>query len=277
MTRPSWQDFGTFDESAHPQLWDGVVGAWCPSLGPTGAKFHDSSGRNNWGAANGMTLATDWQMQSGVYGIATSTASKYVQCEPVPIEGTSDFTVSLWVNVSATQTASDSLVPLFGQKAASATDAGFIVVYFYGGANTGKWMVSTGSGSASSEILTTTAANVTNTIAHVIMRRGAGLAQNGDFVINSVQYPLASTLTILNITTTSKMTWGRDASAFRQTNQVIFDATCWRRCLSLNEIAELYRIGIAGMYERKRRTLRRYMTEQATGARRRRILCGDYS
>jgi hypothetical protein len=78
-----------------------------------------------------------------------------------------------------------------------------------------------------------------------------------------VRYSLASTLTILNITTTSKMTWGRDASGFRGTNQVIFEGTCWRRCLSLNEIAEVYRIGIAGMYERKRRTIRRLTPEQA--------------
>ncbi len=39
MSRPSWQDFGTHDESAYPELWDGVVGAWCPSLGQTGLRL----------------------------------------------------------------------------------------------------------------------------------------------------------------------------------------------------------------------------------------------
>lgn len=261
MSRPSWQDFGTHDESAFPELWDGVVGAWAPCLGPTGSRLHDMSRRSNWGTATGMTLATDWQLQSGQYGIQTSTSNKYVACQPVPIEGTTDFTVSLWVNVAATQTAGDNLVPLFGQKAPVAAEAGFMVVYFYAGGNAGKWLMSTGSGAAFSEPLTSGTANVTGTIAHVVMRRGAGLAQNGDFVINGIRYPLATTLTILNITTTANMTWGRDATGFRQTNQVIFEAACWKRCLHINEIAELYRIGVGGMYQRRRR--RRLYAAQA--------------
>ncbi|MGV2337667.1 MAG UNVERIFIED_CONTAM: hypothetical protein LVR18_27485 [Planctomycetaceae bacterium] len=36
MTKPSLSDYGTHDESAYPELWDGVVGAWAPCLGPTG-------------------------------------------------------------------------------------------------------------------------------------------------------------------------------------------------------------------------------------------------
>lgn len=46
-------------EPEFPQLWRGCVGAWCPSLGPTGATLRDWSGR-----ANHATLTnepgTDW-------------------------------------------------------------------------------------------------------------------------------------------------------------------------------------------------------------------------
>ena len=69
MTRPSWQDFGTHDESAHPQLWDGVVGAWCPSLGPTGLRLHDHSRRNNWGTLTNMDPPTDWVIDGGQYAV----------------------------------------------------------------------------------------------------------------------------------------------------------------------------------------------------------------
>ena len=43
MTRPSFQDYGTYDESAYPELWDGVVGYWAPCLGPTGTRLFDVS------------------------------------------------------------------------------------------------------------------------------------------------------------------------------------------------------------------------------------------
>ena len=33
---PSWERYGTHDESAYPELWEGCIGAWCPGLGPTG-------------------------------------------------------------------------------------------------------------------------------------------------------------------------------------------------------------------------------------------------
>ncbi len=42
-------------ESAWPQLWDGLVGAWVPSLGNTGGRLLDRSGRGNHGTISSAT------------------------------------------------------------------------------------------------------------------------------------------------------------------------------------------------------------------------------
>jgi len=47
-------------ESAHPNLWDGLVGAWMPSLGVTGGILRDVSENENHGTLTNMDPATDW-------------------------------------------------------------------------------------------------------------------------------------------------------------------------------------------------------------------------
>ena len=47
-------------ESASPHLWNGLVGAWIPSLGVTGETLRDVSGNRKNGTLNGMDAATDW-------------------------------------------------------------------------------------------------------------------------------------------------------------------------------------------------------------------------
>jgi len=44
----------------YQHLWDGLVGAWYPKLGPTGATLRDVSGHHNHGVLTNMDPATDW-------------------------------------------------------------------------------------------------------------------------------------------------------------------------------------------------------------------------
>lgn len=45
----------------YPNLWQGCVGAWCPSQsGATGYRLFDDSGNNNHGVLSGMDPGTDW-------------------------------------------------------------------------------------------------------------------------------------------------------------------------------------------------------------------------
>ena len=48
-------------EAAYPHLRRGLVGAWVPSLGVTGATLRDVSGGGNHGDMSAKSIATDWQ------------------------------------------------------------------------------------------------------------------------------------------------------------------------------------------------------------------------
>lgn len=54
---------------AHPELWAGIVGAWCPSLGPTGATLYDWGGKRFDGALQGLTADAIWKPHTGQYAI----------------------------------------------------------------------------------------------------------------------------------------------------------------------------------------------------------------
>jgi len=72
MSRPSIEDYATYEESAFPGLWQGVVGAWAPCLGPTGLRLHDFSQSQLWGTLTNMDAAADWQTSRGVYALRTT-------------------------------------------------------------------------------------------------------------------------------------------------------------------------------------------------------------
>lgn len=90
----SYGNFGTFDESQHPELWRGCVGAWCPSLGPSGLRLYDHSGRSNHGALTSMDAATDWQVSDGRYALDFNAGGEHVLITPSFL--TYPFSVSAW-------------------------------------------------------------------------------------------------------------------------------------------------------------------------------------
>ena len=101
MTKPSFQDYGTFDESAYPELWDGVVGAWCPSLGPTGLRLHDHSRRSIWGTMTNADPATCWAVNSGQYSLALDGTNDYVTTADAPFDLTDKFAIAFWCNITS--------------------------------------------------------------------------------------------------------------------------------------------------------------------------------
>ena len=76
-------------------LWDGVVGAWAPSLGATGLTLRDHSGKANHGTLTNATLATAW---ADPRGITLTTGTDYVNVAQTDWAFPADFAVSLWVN-----------------------------------------------------------------------------------------------------------------------------------------------------------------------------------
>lgn len=62
MTRPTFVTGYALEpnDSLFPNLWDGLVGAWCPSMGKQGSTLFDFSPYKNHGSLTNMDAATDY-------------------------------------------------------------------------------------------------------------------------------------------------------------------------------------------------------------------------
>lgn len=83
-------------------LRDGLVGAWCPSFGPTASTLLDRSGRNNHGTLTNMDQSTDW-VQSGGYGaLDFDGTNDFVSLgNSSTLNPTTAISLSCWVRYSA--------------------------------------------------------------------------------------------------------------------------------------------------------------------------------
>lgn len=89
-------------EARYPELWEGRVAAWAPSLGPTGAVLRDWSGRQNHGTLTLMDPATAWVVSSGQYALDFDATNDYVDCGDIAaIDGAAQLSVSAWINQTA--------------------------------------------------------------------------------------------------------------------------------------------------------------------------------
>ena len=255
MTRPSWQDFGTYDESAYPELWDGVVGAWCPSLGPTGLRLHDHSKRSNWGTLTNMDAATDWVVQDGQYALDLDGVNDWVLLGSQPsISGAfQQLTKSLWVrirdtsalkylfadfnaagNTSRLSISHDTVFRAFQNTATSLTGTTTIV--------TGQWYMVT-----------------------VARNDGTGAGNTGSiglYVNGTLEASATYSYSSPALQASGEQLGRSNATFGDHPNAQIAEAQMWSRTLAANEIRQLYLIGRGGMFERRRRTLRRVAVEQ---------------
>jgi len=96
---PSWSDYGTYDESAYPELWNGVVGYWAPCLGPTGLRLHDVSRYGNWGTLTNMDAASDWVINGGQYALDFDGSNDFVDISSqlANLNGKSQITLAAWM------------------------------------------------------------------------------------------------------------------------------------------------------------------------------------
>ena len=256
MTRPSWQDFATHDESAYPQLWDGVIGAWCPFLGPTGRRQHDLSRSMNWQDATSLPT---YDVRGGVTAVVGNTALSATT--PSYYLGLTEATMFAWVSKSA-QGDVVSCGPLTG-----ANNSRFGVEWFSDG-NLYPSIEGQGMNNYATRSLTGSGAKLIG-----LQYRGiTGNTVSGVWVDGVRTAGPTAPASLRTTASTSSLT--TDGFNSTSANGAVFGMMFWRRCLTDNEMAEISRIGLPALFERKRRTLRRVAIDQATGARRRRILTG---
>jgi len=79
-------------QSAHPNLWDGLVGAWMPSLDVTGETLRDVSGNGNHGTLTNMDAASDWVATSKGLALDFDGVNDYVNTNGSVVSLDDDFT-----------------------------------------------------------------------------------------------------------------------------------------------------------------------------------------
>ena len=248
MTKPSWQDFGTFDESAYPTLWDGVVGAWAPCLGPTGLRLHDHNRRSNWGTLTNMDAETDWILSGGQYALDFDGVDDTVAHNNLSMTGA--FGVSLWFLKRTNGIYNERI--LWG----NVTDADTYV------GNVTLTTINTQSDTTGQQKNYTFSTSL-NQWYHFALSRdanyGVRLYLNGIESTSGVQ-TVTGTYTLNRI---GQYANNAGATVGFMWDGLLDDMTVFDRMLSSNEIRQLYQLGRGGIYQRRRRTLRRVGVEQA--------------
>jgi hypothetical protein len=89
-------------QQEHSSLSEGLVGAWCPSLGASGYRLVDRSGYGNHGTLTNMT-SEDWVVSGGAGALRFENSLDYVSANNTLSITSATFAVSLWFLRTAVQ------------------------------------------------------------------------------------------------------------------------------------------------------------------------------
>jgi hypothetical protein len=265
-------------------LRDGLVGAWCPSFGPTASTLLDRSGRNNHGTLINMDQSTDWVQSGGAGALDFDGTNDEVNC------GTSSATASL-----ATTTNNPGGTFSFWIRPNSVAVSGTIMARNDGNSvQAGWWLLQINQtvqitfertvGNArhtSANALTTDWQHVvlswraglpgtTSTGDFLAWRNGQSITMSANAVGSGTQAADSDLVETLYLARYGKTTSGGNGFFAGQLD----DIAVWKRQLTASEIQQLYRQGRGQWLRPPRRRVYGYAAT-STG-RRRRILCGEY-
>ena len=208
-------------------LRDGLVGAWCPSLGATAGTLLDRSGRSKHGTLTNMDPATDW-VQSGGRGALDFDGTNDQVTTPAIMPAVAARSMSAWVLTRNTGT------QWFLGSGYAAPNAAFIV-----GIQSGVWVVTQFGASVGS---TAAAANVW---AHIVVVNAGTqwtIYTNGIAVTGTMTTTLAAYPVFLG-------SYGGGG----YWNGQLDDVAIWNRSLTPPEIRQLYQQGRGGWLQQSRR------------------------
>ena len=246
MTKPSWQDFATHDESIVQELWDGVVGAWAPCLGPTGSRLHDHSRRANWGTLTNMDNATDWVVSDGQYALDFDGINDSVNTD-LKTDFT-DFTIAGWYRSTGAGLGNfERIADNVYSVTNTGTNTGFALCRSSILLNTwGCYLVANG------VVPTPIVVTLSDGNWHLLVatRKGTTLTVYGD------GGAVSSSGTVSSAAFTNqplKIGYSSIAANHNAFLGQIGDVSYWNRALTANEVQQLYQLGRGGMYQRRRR------------------------
>lgn len=244
---PSYADYGTYDESAHPDLWDGVVGYWAPCLGPTGLRLHDVGRGGNWGTLTNMTAADDWVIDAGQYALDFDGTNDLVNAGTTggAMLNGPPLSVAAWVNARSLG---------FGTQGVISRDQTSPFAFSFRLAFGTPILVTDGANLSASSAISL------NAWTHLMVSLGPSFRA---IYINGV-LSASSTAAYTITSNTDNLYIGADftgTASDRLFNGLISDVIVWRRTLTPNHVRQNYQLGRGGMLERRRR--RRVYVEQA--------------
>ena len=228
IIKPSYQSgyARNASESENPKLWDGLVGAWMPSLGVTGETLRDVSGNGNHGVLTIMDAASDWVATSKGLALDFDGFDDYVDCGR-PSMGVGKLTVNAWIKLNAGN--------IFQHLVDSSSNSWHLALlnnnkpYFYNGAT----------------LHTLTETLSTNTWYMITGVQGSTL----DLYINGV---LSQSVSSNVNVTTNNIHIGRWQNGGRNFNGKISNTSIYNRALSPTEIKQLYVDSLAPFRKKQR-------------------------
>lgn len=176
--------FGRFasrkSEAKYPSLWDGLVGAWCPSVqNPSGNTLYDLSGRNNHGTLTNMDPANDWVRGNGYGAIDLDGTNDHISIPGFQQIFGPNIGLSAWFLNRGNYTSYSALI----DAGTSPSTRQFSV--FFGGSATNLYMAFRTFGGSEATISTTLQLNVwTHLFVSVQVGIGVRVFVNGRDVAN---------------------------------------------------------------------------------------------
>jgi hypothetical protein len=178
----------------------------------SGTAWNDLAGSNNGTLTNGPTFNS-----ANGGSIVLDGVDDYISLGITPTNlriGTGDFTINTWVKLT-TQTINPgdaSYRFIIGNKNAGAAASGYSLVW---NNQFNKFLLATANNSTYSQVFSTnTWASLYDVWANVVMIRQNGSTNNGCFYINNIYEPIASALTILDVTSNTDMNMGNTSDLY---------------------------------------------------------------
>jgi hypothetical protein len=237
---PSWEHFGTHDQSAYPELWEGVRLYLAPCLGPTGTRLADLSGPSNWGTLTNMDAATDWVVDGGRYALDFDGSNDVVNVPWTFFNGAVNASYSAWFRRTSVSTNG----PMFG-AGVSGQNIRFNTLVF----SDGVVYITAVNGANNS--FATLFSNDLNLHHLVVVYDGSKLtnAEKLRAYFDGASVTLGF-ISIIPSTLGAMTSWQMGTSQFLSDipgSGRIFENAVWNRSLSDAEARQLYQIGRGGM------------------------------
>jgi hypothetical protein len=209
--------------------WDGVTGAWCPSLGATGLTLRDHSGRGNHGTLANVLLSSAWASPAGLALDGTNDEINLGR-----LLNTAAGTVSLWIRTTDTNVATRVFTDTGGYCYVDLQSAGSVRASLY---DTGYKRV------------TVSTTDVTDGLWHLIVMRWDSTSMT--IQVDSDALGSVAAGAINSGVSGYDFVVGGTGAAGSHTAMDVDDIRIWHRAISAGEITRSYRLGPGGMYRRQ--------------------------